>query len=39
MHLTQPANSLGAEIKLAADATVLRTKSGRTGGWCRIPMR
>jgi hypothetical protein len=24
MHLTQPANSLGAEIKLGADATVLR---------------
>ena len=29
MHLTQPANSLGAEIKLGADATVLRTANGR----------
>ena len=30
MHLTQPANSLVAEIQLGADATVLRT-SGRDG--------
>jgi len=28
MHLTHPANSLGAEIKLAADATVLRRRGG-----------
>jgi hypothetical protein len=28
MHLTEPANSLGAEIKLGADATVLRTANG-----------
>jgi hypothetical protein len=31
MHLTEPANSLSAEIKLAADATVLRSASGRAG--------
>jgi hypothetical protein len=31
MHLTQPANSLGAEIKLGADATVLRTSPGSGG--------
>jgi hypothetical protein len=30
MHLTHPANSLGAEIKLAADATVLRRRGDRT---------
>ncbi len=29
MHLTHPANSLGAEIKLAADATVLRRRGTR----------
>jgi hypothetical protein len=29
MHLSEPANSLGAEIKLGADATVLRTAGGR----------
>jgi hypothetical protein len=29
MHLTHPANSLGAEIALAADATILRHKDGR----------
>ena len=29
MHLTHPANSLGAEIKLAADATVLRKRGNR----------
>jgi hypothetical protein len=29
MHLTHPANSLGAEIKLAADATVLRRRGDR----------
>jgi len=28
MHLTHPANALGAEIKLAADATVRRNSSG-----------
>jgi hypothetical protein len=31
MHLTQPANTLGAEIKLAADATVLRSPGGAAG--------
>jgi hypothetical protein len=31
MHLTEPANTLGAEIKLAADATVLRTSAGSGG--------
>jgi hypothetical protein len=29
MHLTHPANSLGAEIKLAADACVLRARGGQ----------
>lgn len=29
MHLIHPANSLGAEIKLAADATVLRRRGAR----------
>jgi hypothetical protein len=29
MHLTQPANTLAAEIKLGADATVLRERHGR----------
>jgi hypothetical protein len=29
MHLTHPANSLGAEIKLAADATVIRRRGNR----------
>jgi hypothetical protein len=29
MHLTQPANTLGAEIQLAAQATILRHKDGR----------
>jgi hypothetical protein len=29
MHLTEPANTLSAEIKLAADATVLRAKGQR----------
>ncbi len=29
MHLTHPANSLGAEIRLGADATVPRQKRGR----------
>jgi hypothetical protein len=29
MHLGQPANTLGAEIQLASDATVLREKGGR----------
>jgi hypothetical protein len=31
MHLSEPANSLSAEIKLAADATVLRSSGGRGG--------
>jgi hypothetical protein len=31
MHLGQPANSLGAEIKLGADATVLRSPAGSDG--------
>jgi hypothetical protein len=31
MHLTEPANTLGAEIKLAADATVLRSAAGPAG--------
>jgi hypothetical protein len=31
MHLIQPANTLGAEIKLAADATVLRSAQGSSG--------
>jgi hypothetical protein len=29
MHLCQPANTLGAEIQLGADATILRQKAGR----------
>ena len=31
MHLSEPANSLVAEIKLAADATILRSKAGTDG--------
>jgi hypothetical protein len=31
MHLNQPANTLGAEIRLGADATVLRSPAGSGG--------